>query len=119
METVQIKAVTEKNPAYPAILIGGGQHDGKWASSFDFARIPRRGYSFARCPVPKEHYLPEDIEQDGMFLINLETGERTLTVSYKQVMDIAISIYITLRPVGFFWVTISFQCSPTIVCPAP
>jgi hypothetical protein len=55
--------------------------DGKWASSFDYSRIPLRGYSFARCQMRPDILMP-DQEKDGLFLINMESGERKLLVSY-------------------------------------
>lgn len=61
--------------------------DGKYASSINYGRIPRRGYSFAHAELPEDEWLP-DVEKEGFFLIDLQSGERRLIASYRQMMDI-------------------------------
>ena len=61
--------------------------DGRHAVSLNFARIPRRGYSYADAPVPFDHWHPEDPEADGIFLIDLESGASRLLVSYRTMLE--------------------------------
>ena len=59
-------------------------NDGKFGISLNFSRIPRRGYSYADVPIP-ENYHP-DIDNDGIILINMQTGKHKLLVSYRQII---------------------------------
>ena len=62
--------------------------DGKWAISINFSRIFnfRPGYGYACMPDPWMHVnAPED---DGVFVINLETGECRLVLSYAQIAQL-------------------------------
>ena len=61
--------------------------DGHWGVSLNFGRIPRRGYSYADAPIPLTQPIP-DLDDDGLFLIDLYTGESKLLVSYRQMFDI-------------------------------
>ena len=60
--------------------------DGKWAVSLNFSRIPRRGYSYADAVLSEELH-PADPDAEGLFRINLETGETKLIVSYRTMME--------------------------------
>ncbi len=60
--------------------------DGKHAVSLNFARIPRRGYSYAEaCLSPDRH---PDPDREGITLIDLETFESHLIVSYRQMIEL-------------------------------
>ena len=61
--------------------------DGHWGVSLNFGRIPRRGYSYADAPIPLNQPIP-DPDDDGLFLVDLYTGESKLLVSYRQMFDI-------------------------------
>ena len=60
--------------------------NGKYAVSLDIGRIPRRGYSYADCPVGDSLY-PADLDHDGIFLIDLKTGEEKLLASYRAMLE--------------------------------
>ncbi|OQA82865.1 MAG: hypothetical protein BWY31_03045 [Lentisphaerae bacterium ADurb.Bin242] len=60
--------------------------DGRWASSLNFARIPRRGYSYADAVLPAEQRHP-DPDRDGVFLLDLHTGKPHLLASYRQMVE--------------------------------
>lgn len=60
--------------------------DGKWAVSLDFSRIPRRGYSYADTPLSSDE-KPKDMDKDGIWLMNLESGEYKLIVSYRTMIE--------------------------------
>ncbi|MBD3186982.1 hypothetical protein GF325_09160, partial [Candidatus Bathyarchaeota archaeon] len=68
---------------FPIYIIS---HNGRWGITLDFSRIPRRGYSYARAPLPSGEPLP-NIDRDGVFLVNLDTGEKKLVLSYRQVLE--------------------------------
>lgn len=59
--------------------------DGRWGIALDFARIPRRGYSYARAEVPTNAPWP-DLDRDGLFLVNMLTGEIRLICSYRRMI---------------------------------
>lgn len=56
--------------------------DGRWGATIDFGRIPRRGYSYALAPKP-EAKLP-DMDTDGLFRVDMRSGEKTLIVPYRE-----------------------------------
>ncbi len=60
--------------------------DGRYAVSLNFARIPRRGYSYADAVLPKEFH--PDLDREGIFLMDLHTGEYRLIVSYRDMIRI-------------------------------
>ena len=60
--------------------------DGKWAASLDFARIPRRGYSYADA-VLSQDLQPADPDADGIWIMDLESGKSRLAVSYRTMME--------------------------------
>ncbi len=64
--------------------------DGRYAVSLNFSRIPRRGYSYAMTPLPEGHLEP-DWDNDGLFLMDLETAETTLLISYRQLKAIHLT----------------------------
>lgn len=57
--------------------------DGRLGASLNFGRIPRRGYSYAIATCPYEQRLPE-LDNDGLFLVDMPTGKTRLLVSYRQ-----------------------------------
>ena len=59
--------------------------DGRWGVSLNFGRIPRRGYSYALAPLPRDDPAP-DLDGDGLFLVDLATGEVSLIASYRQLI---------------------------------
>ncbi len=59
--------------------------DGKWAACLDFSRIPRRGYSYADAALSPDPH-PADPAADGIWLLNLHTGEKRLLASYETMM---------------------------------
>lgn len=59
--------------------------DGRWAATLDFSRNPRRGYAYARGPLPADRPLP-DIENDGLFIVDLESGRKRLVASYAAML---------------------------------
>lgn len=74
-----------------AVPIYAMSPDGHWGVSLNFNRIPRRGYSYADAVLPWE---PQpDLDQEGLFLVDLHTGAVKLIVSYRQM--------IALHPVPF------------------
>ena len=85
--------------------------DGRWAASLDFARIPRRGYSYADAILPAEKRIP-DLDNDGIFLMDLYTGESKLIVSYRQMEAIHPVSY--MLPDVYWWLNhIIFNCDST------
>lgn len=60
--------------------------DGNWAVSLNFARIPRRGYSYADAVLSTDFH-PKDLDADGLTLVNLKTGEAKLIVSYRTMLE--------------------------------
>lgn len=59
--------------------------DGRYGVSLDFSRIPRRGYSYADTPLSPE-IQPASLDDDGIWLIDLETGKYRLIVSYRTML---------------------------------
>ncbi len=59
--------------------------DGRWGASLDFSRIPRRGYSYADAVLSPD-VMPKEPENDGIWLIDLHTGESKLVASYDVMM---------------------------------
>lgn len=62
-------------------------NDGKLGASLDISRIPRRGYSYARGPMDWNVMTP-DLDKEGLFIVDMETGKSKLIASYRQMMDI-------------------------------
>lgn len=60
--------------------------DGRWGVSLNFARIPRRGYSYADAVLPPN--MCPDLDHDGLFLVDMHSGDISLLVSYRQMFDI-------------------------------
>ena len=61
--------------------------DARWGVSLNFSRIPRRGYSYALAALPREH--PSlDLDNDGLFLVDMHSGSTRLVVSYRQLIDL-------------------------------
>lgn len=85
--------------------------DGKWAVSLNFSRIPRRGYSYADA-VLSEDLHPADPDSDGIWLINLESGETKLIVSYRKMME--LHPYAYSLPGQHIWLNHAiFNCDST------
>ena len=61
--------------------------DGRFGVSLNFGRIPRRGYSYAPTPVPLDEWHPADLDRDGIFLVDLDTGAHRLLVSYRTMLE--------------------------------
>ena len=59
--------------------------NGKFAVCLDFGRIPRRGYSYADAPVG-EHRHPVNPAEDGIFILDLESGKSRLLASYEDML---------------------------------
>ena len=60
--------------------------DGRWAASLNFARIPRRGYSYAHAALDPD-WFPKDLDGDGVWIMDLHTGEERLAVSYRTMIE--------------------------------
>ena len=60
--------------------------DGRWGATLNFARIPRRGYSYALAPLPVDDPEP-DLDDDGLFLVDMHSGETRLIASYRRLID--------------------------------
>lgn len=60
--------------------------DGQVAATLNFSRIPRRGYTYASAPWPEEVPVP-DLENNGLFLMDMKTGERRLVIPYKKILE--------------------------------
>jgi len=58
--------------------------NGRWGASLNFARVPRRGYSYADAGFEAG---PPDMDGDGVFLTDMHTGESRLIISYRQMFD--------------------------------
>jgi hypothetical protein len=58
--------------------------DGRWGVSLNFSRIPRRGYSYADATLSAERQ--PDLDHDGIFLVDMHSGESKLIVSYRQML---------------------------------
>ncbi len=88
--------VEEKRMVARVCSVGGGivdsysrpiyamSPDGRWGASLDFARIPRRGYSYADAVLDTS---PADLENDGIFVVDMQTGASHLLVSYGQMFE--------------------------------
>lgn len=61
--------------------------DGKWGLSVNFLRIWnfRAGYGY--CQVKDPWFDDKAPEDDGLFLMNMETGETKMLASYKQIKE--------------------------------
>lgn len=57
--------------------------NGRLGASLDFGRIPRRGYSYADTPLDLK---PPDLDGDGIWLVDLDTGEWQLAATYAQIL---------------------------------
>ena len=68
----------------PIYAISG---NGRWAVSLNIGRIPRRGYSYAPTPAPLDEWHPADLDADGLFLMDLDSGESKLLVSYRTMLE--------------------------------
>ncbi len=55
--------------------------DGRRGASLSFARIPRRGYSYADATLDLS---PPDEAGDGIFMVDMLSGESRLAISYGQ-----------------------------------
>ncbi len=58
--------------------------DGRWGVSLNFSRIPRRGYSYADATLATA--LHPDLDRDGIFLVDMHSGQSRLIVSYRQMV---------------------------------
>lgn len=60
--------------------------NGKFAVSLDIGRIPRRGYSYADVPVGDDLH-PANCDEEGLFMIDLETGKKSMIASYSAMLE--------------------------------
>jgi hypothetical protein len=60
--------------------------DGRWGATLNFARIPRRGYSYALAPLPVDDPAP-DLDGDGLSLVDMHSGETRLIASYRRLIE--------------------------------
>lgn len=60
--------------------------DGRYGVSLNFGRIPRRGYSYADTALSPDPH-PADPDADGLWLIDLDSGETKLIVSYRTMIE--------------------------------
>jgi hypothetical protein len=77
--------------AYPRPLYAMAPN-GRWAATLNFARIPRRGYTYADATLDT---APLDLDGDGIFTLDLLTAEVRLAVSYRQLLAIHPARYTT------------------------
>ncbi len=81
--------------------------DGRYAASLNFGRICRRGYSYADAVLP-EAFHP-DYDRDGIFLLDLHTGEHKLLVPYREMLRIFPAKYFLEE--AYIWLNhIIFNC---------
>lgn len=64
--------------------------DGRWGASLAFARIPRRGYSYADATLDLS---PPDLDGDGLFLVDMHSGTERLLASYRQLFALHPALY--------------------------
>ena len=60
--------------------------DGRYGASLNFARIPRRGYSYADAAL--EPNDSPDMDNDGIFIIDMQTGKSELIISYREMIEL-------------------------------
>jgi hypothetical protein len=60
--------------------------DGRWGVTLNFNRIPRRGYSYAPAALPVVDPAP-DLDEDGLSLVDLESGETRLIAGYRDLIE--------------------------------
>lgn len=60
--------------------------NGKYGVALNFSRIPRRGYSYAWAELSKDRF-PQDLDGDGIWLVDLESGEERLVVTYRAMLE--------------------------------
>lgn len=61
--------------------------DGRWGGVLDFARIPRRGYSYSRAILPVGRKTP-DLDNDGLFVIDMQSAQLRMVASYRQMLEV-------------------------------
>lgn len=59
--------------------------NGCWGISLNFSRIPRRGYSYA--DAPRQGCSCPDLDNDGLFLIDMHSGKSKLLISYRSILE--------------------------------
>lgn len=65
--------------------------DGRYGATLSFARIPRRGYSYADA---KLDVSPPDLDRDGIFIIDMRSGKISLAASYRKIFELHPAAYI-------------------------
>lgn len=65
--------------------------NGRWGATLNFGRIPRRGYSYADTPLDTSVV---DADKDGIFVIDLHSGESRLAVTYRHMFDLHPAPYL-------------------------
>eukprot|EP00831_Metopus_contortus_P042812 TRINITY_DN3421_c0_g1_i4.p1 TRINITY_DN3421_c0_g1~~TRINITY_DN3421_c0_g1_i4.p1 ORF type:complete len:401 (-),score=74.59 TRINITY_DN3421_c0_g1_i4:1499-2701(-) len=81
--------------------------DGRWGASLNFARIPRRGYTYADALLPREYW--PDLDNDGIFRIDLHSGETRLLVPFRKMFELHPTPY-TLEDMYVWLNHIIFNC---------
>ncbi|MBN1246795.1 MAG: hypothetical protein JXC32_04015 [Anaerolineae bacterium] len=113
----------------PIYTISG---DGRWGLTLNFSRIPRRGYSYALAPLPRDDPNP-DLDGDGLFLVDMQSSSTRLIASYRQMIachpypyDLAAT-----DPGAYMWLNhaifnsdssramVLFRTAPQMVPPVP
>jgi hypothetical protein len=102
--------------------------DGRWGSTLNFGRIPRRGYSYALAPLPVEDPAP-DLDGDGLLLVDMHSGETRLIASYRRLLEAhpmpydLEGVYMWLNHTIFNCdgsrVMVLFRTSPAVDQPSP
>ncbi len=72
-----------RNYDYPTYKLS---QEGNTALTLNFSRIPRRGYTYACAYLPEKVPVP-DLDKDGLFLIDLDTGKRKLILNYRYILE--------------------------------
>jgi hypothetical protein len=93
--------------------ISGLSHNGRYALSLTYGRLQRMrkvvGYSGAVDPNPDSAHP----DNDGIFLMDLETGEAKLIVSIKQIFEMLVGRHPVLRERHMWFNHVAFNPSDT------
>lgn len=82
-----VYSISDKSFHYLNYPIDSVSHDGRFATSFSYERLNRYmpGYGYT---AKDEPYFDEDeSENTGLFIVDVKSGERRLSVSLKQLAD--------------------------------
>jgi hypothetical protein len=81
----RVHSLAEGDLAHYEVPLYTLSRDGRWGATLNFSRIPRRGYSYALALLPKENPEP-DLDNDGLFLVDMHSGESNLICSYRRLI---------------------------------